>query len=134
MQPVDNENAGAQPEAPRDQFDSVGVEADALADTESVIAGAESVAPELDWKRVHKATPFIRGWLVIVAVLVGGAQSFGQGLIGGNDDQSEYAETISRWEIYALLGPLLLRCSLLLATDTLLGARCVTPTTTNLYT
>ncbi|WP_051196543.1 PH domain-containing protein [Jonesia quinghaiensis] len=40
-------------------------------------------ADGLTWRRVHKATPFIRGWIVVVAVLLGMGQNFPQDMLEG---------------------------------------------------
>lgn len=76
------------------------------------ISEAEPVVPEtkdtlpygpqhddLDWQQVHKATPFIRGWLIIVAIVFGGLNSFG----GGFSEDSEQLE-FAKWEILGVLG------------------------------
>lgn len=59
----------------------------------------------LDWRQVHKATPFIRGWLVIVAIIFGGMNSFGQGMVDSDETGDVgIAPAVDRWEILILLG------------------------------
>jgi putative membrane protein len=82
----------------------VPLEVPAIDQVETLQSQPPAATDDKEWHQVHKATPFIKGWIVIVAILYGGLQSFGQGLVGQDPDEAEVVETIARWEVLIVLG------------------------------
>ncbi|WP_435298584.1 PH domain-containing protein [Timonella sp. A28] len=49
----------------------------------------ESTTHALEWKRVHRITPFVRGWIAIAAILVVAAQNSGEDLLADGVSSTE---------------------------------------------
>lgn len=64
----------------------------------STVSDSSSTPPvghdALEWHRVHRVTPFVRAWLVLVVLVVGGSQSFSDVFSGDPLDGKELRITV----------------------------------------
>ncbi|MGW9552310.1 PH domain-containing protein [Citricoccus zhacaiensis] len=101
------ESAGVRPE--QKQPDSTATEPDSTATdpAESPLPDPGSGRPEAadgEWHRVHPISPWVRGWVILVAMLFFATQSFGEDMVRALVGQGEFQAAEGLWVTLAIYG------------------------------